>query len=85
MKIKDTYKVMKVVNNYVLIDTSSVNSSIIKLNETSKEIVELLIKGETKDSIIKHILDTYNIDEETISKDYDLLIESLKKAYVLDD
>lgn len=85
MKIKDTYKVMKVVNNYVLIDTSSVNSSIIKLNETSKEIVELLIKGETKDSIIKHILDTYNIDEETISKDYDLLIDSLKKANVLDD
>ena len=85
MRIKDTYKIMNVVNNYVLINTSNVNSSIIKLNETSKEIVELLIKGESKDSIIKYILGNYNTDIDTINKDYDSLIESLKKANVLDD
>ena len=85
MKIKKEYQIMKVMNNDVLIDTSNVNSNIIKLNETSKQIVELLIKGMTKQEIIECILKEYNVDSDVINNDFDTLIDTLKKANVIDD
>lgn len=85
MKIKESYQIMNVMNNYVLIDTSNVNSSIIKLNDTSKDIVELLIKDDSKEDILKYMLDNYDIDIDTLNSDYDSLIESLRKANAIDD
>lgn len=85
MKIKKSYQLLEVMNSTVLIDTSDINSSIIKLNETSKDIIELLLKGKTKQEIIDCMVCSYDVDLNTISNDYDRLIDSLKKANVVDD
>lgn len=85
MKIKKQYKLMEILDSFVLIDTSNVNSNIIKLNETSKEIVQQLLTGKSKKEIIDYMLDTYNVEKDVINKDFDILIDTLKKANVIDD
>ena len=85
MKIKDNYQIVNIMNSDVLLDTTNVNGGIIKLNETSKIIVEGLINNKSKEDIINLLFDNYDIDKETLSKDFDKLIESLKKANAIDD
>lgn len=85
MKLNKNYAISNVMDNTILINIKDVNSSIIKLNETSKCIVEGIIKGLNKEEIINDMLNKYDIDKDTLKKDYECLIERLKRDNIIDD
>lgn len=85
MKLNKNYTISNVMDNTILINIKDVNSSIIKLNETSKYIVEGIINGLNKEEIIKNMLCEFDIDKESLNKDFDSLIERLKKDNIIDE
>lgn len=85
MKLNKNYAISNVMDNTILINIKDVNSSIIKLNETSKCIIEGIIDGLSKEEIINNMLNNYEIDKDALNKDFDNLIERLKRDNIIDD
>ena len=65
---------------------SEVNySKVITLNEIGTLIVQDLMEDHTYEEIVNHILNEYEINEETAKKDCENFIEKLKSLGVVDD
>lgn len=60
-------------------------NGLIKNNPTAAFIFELLKKEQTEDSIVKAMLDKYDVDEETVRKDVRALLELLKNKNLIED
>lgn len=86
MKIKKDLIINKIDNEYYLIDVGAkpVLNGIIKLNNTSKEIIELLQKGKNINEIVKTLSNKYNISDKTIRKDVTNIINQLTKVNLID-
>jgi len=87
MRIKQGLIIEKLDEEFVLVDSgieSPKFNGMIKLNQTSKAIVDLLIKEELSfDELISKLLDIYNVDEETLTKSVKPVLEQLKKVNIL--
>ena len=60
-------------------------NGLIKNNPTAAFIFELLKKEQTEDSIVRAMLDKYEVDEETVRKDVRALLELLKSKNLIED
>lgn len=56
---------------------------VISLNETSKLILTSIQDGLEEEDIVKKILDTYNVDEETAKREVAAFISQLKKSGIV--
>ena len=80
MKIKEGYVIRQVMGNYVVIATGEESRNfhgMVKLNNTAAEIWEQIAKGLSEDDIVKAMLESYDIDEETLRQDVKKTIETL--------
>ena len=59
------------------------DKSYYRLNETAALIWVALEKGNTRDTILTQLLETYDADREVISSELDQVIEDLKKKKLL--
>ena len=59
------------------------DKSYYRLNETAALIWAALEKGDTRDTILTQLLETYDADREVISSELDQVIEDLKKKKLL--
>ena len=73
MLLKGGLIIKEIENEYILIDSGKESprfNGIIKLNETSKTIINILQKGEiTLESLIDELLKIYNTDQKTLEKE----------------
>ncbi len=87
MKIKNGFVLREIAGECVVValgDASKIFNGIIKLNETGKIIWEMLSAEKTKDEIIAAILESYEVDRETVEADFDRFINTLKGANILE-
>lgn len=89
MKIKKGIIIQQMQNDYILIDSGIVQpafNGMIRLNKTSKTIIELLQNDElSKEELVDKLLEKYDAPKETITKSVDMFIEELSKTVILID
>lgn len=86
MKLNKDYIVKEVLGSKVLINLNNDSESIIKLNDTSFDIYNLLITNSSKEEIINNLLNKYDVDINTLEKDYDELIkEMINKGIIINE
>lgn len=85
MKLNSKYVVKNVLDSDILIDIGSIVNSVIKLNKTSKDVVELVIKGLNREAIVDSLYEKYNVDMKTLNNDINSFIdEMLNKGIFID-
>ena len=86
MKIKDGFLLREVAGNYIVVAVGSAVKTfngVINLNQTGAFLWELLQKGAEKEDLVKELLEEYEVDEQTASKDVDIFIERLQQANLI--
>ena len=86
MRIKDTIIINKINDEYVLIDSDTSKNrfnGLIKLNEESKNIIELLHNDISFDELINKMLDIYEVDKDILENDVKSLIDKLNKTGII--
>lgn len=82
MKVNKKIVCKKILDNDVLIDISN-NSNILKLNETSAFIFELIKDNYSIEEIINKVTEEYDVDLIKASSDVCKFIEKLEKLNVI--
>lgn len=79
MKIKNTYELKKVVNQYLVIrvEDALVLDNMITINEIGKDIFEFLKEEHSEDEVVSYILSNYEVTEEKAREDVHEFIEKL--------
>lgn len=86
MKINKDYVYKHVLDSDILIDLKSNINGVIKLNKTSLDIYELVSKNYNKEEIINYLLNKYDSDINTITKDVDNFIsDMIDKGIFIDE
>ena len=86
MKIKDGFVVREIAGECVVIALGEASKSfngMIKLNESARILWECLAKGCEKEDMIAAVLDAYDVDRDTVEKDVERLLLTLKEANIL--
>ncbi|MBO7345882.1 MAG: PqqD family protein [Clostridia bacterium] len=86
MKIKDGFILREVAGSYIVVAVGSAVKTfngVINLNQTGAFLWELLQKGAEKEDLVKALLEEYEVDEQTASKDVDVFIEKLEQANLI--
>ena len=87
MKIKEGFVVREIAGQSVVIAVgaaSKIFNGIIKLNETGKIIWTKLSEGASKEDTVSAILSEYDVDRETVEKDYDNFVNTLLGAGIIE-
>ena len=78
MKLKDGFITHEMDGQQVLVGTGRTGfAGLVKSNKTAAFIVDCLKSETTKEDIVAAILEKYDVDEATASKDVDKVIENL--------
>ena len=77
MRINDEYVLKNVFNSYILMNVKTGLDSVIKLNKTSKDIFDCVLKEMEYDEIIKYMFNKYDVEESTLKKDIDEYIKDM--------
>lgn len=88
MKIKDGYILKDVAGSKIVIATGNARmdfNGVITFNEVGAEIFTLLNGENTPDQIVKKISQEYNVGEDVVSRDFNALVEKLRKYNMLDE
>ena len=87
MKIKSGFVVREIAGQSIVValgEASKVFNGIIKLNETGRVMWDILSQGAQKEDVINKILSEYDIDRETVEKDVDSFVTTLKENNILE-
>lgn len=89
MKLKQGFILRKIAGEHVLIPTGAENISnyngVITINKTTAFLCGLLKEEQTKESLIKALLEKYDVGEELATKDVDQLLSLMAKHQMLED
>ena len=83
MKIKKGFMLREVAGNYIVVavgDALKQFNGMINLNESGAFLWERLIDGGDEQSLVKAMLDEYDVDKTTAQTDVKEFIEKLTKA-----
>ena len=83
MKLKDSFLIHTIGHDIYLLDTEG--TTFTKLNETAAEIIGFLEKGTSESQIISEMTNKYDVSEEIITHDLELLLATLRKIGAIDD
>lgn len=86
MKLKDAFITEEIDGSQVMISVDhSLFFGIVRSNETAAEIVDCLKTETTRDQIVSHMTETYDVTEETAAKDVDRILGQLRSISALDE
>ena len=88
MKIKKGFVVREIAGKSVVIALGEASKSfrgMIELNDTARLIWDMLAEGKDNDKVVKALVDTFEVDEETAKADTERFISALKGANILDE
>ncbi len=87
VKVREGFILKKMGTQAVVIaigSASKIFNGMVKLNETGELMWEKLVEGTTREELLATVLETYEVDEETATKDVDNFIETLKKPGIIE-
>lgn len=87
VKVREGFILKKMGTQAVVIaigSASKIFNGMVKLNETGELMWEKLVEGTTREELLATILETYEVDEETATKDVDNFIQTLKKPGIIE-
>ena len=85
MKLNSNYLIKNVLDSDILIDLKSNFNGVIKLNKTSKDIINLVIKGYDRQRIIDELTNKYNVDKETLTNDVNSFINEMINKGIINE
>ena len=88
MKIKEGYVLREVARNNIAVPLGDAEVSfkgIMTLNDVGTFIWKMLENGATKEELLNAVLNEYDVDEETASKDIDRYIIKLRAEKIIED
>lgn len=88
MKIKEGYVLREVARNNIVVPLGDAEVSfkgIMTLNDVGTFIWKILENGATKEELLNAVLNEYDVDEETASKDIDRYIVKLRAEKIIED
>lgn len=86
MRLKDELMLHKVSDETVVVPTGKLSiefQGIIRNNETAGFIMELLKEERTEEELVDEILQVYDVDRETVSRDVHRIIMMLEEEGLL--
>ena len=87
MKVKDGLIIKEIDNEYVLIDSGIVPpifNGIVKLNKTSKDIIDILLEKECSfDELIENLLEKYDASKEELVSSITPFLDELRRIKLL--
>lgn len=87
MKIKENFTLRHIADEYIVMPTGSSIANFdgaIALNEVSAFIFEKLTNPMSKDDLVVALLNEYNVDKETATKDIDALISKFEEMGIIE-
>lgn len=87
MKIRDGFVAREIAGETIVIalgEASKIFNGMIKLNETGRIIWNGLSRGEDEETIIGSILSEYDVDRETVERDFHKFVDTLRGANILE-
>ena len=87
MKIKENFTLRHIADEYIVMPTGSSIANFdgaIALNEVSAFIFEKLTNPMSKDDLVIALLNEYNVDKETATKDIDALISKFEEMGIIE-
>lgn len=88
MKIKDGFILKDVAGSKIVIATGEARLSfngVITFNSVGAEIFNLLDGTNSPEEIVVKIASDYNVDSQIVKKDFDALVEKLRKHSLLEE
>jgi len=88
MKIKNTVIHRSVAGEHILVpvgESAHDYRGFFAITELGGEIWDRLVKGMTEEEIIRELLAMYEVDEETLTKDYHAFIGQLKELGLIEE
>ncbi len=88
MKIKDGFILKDVAGSKIVIATGEARLSfngVITFNSVGAEIFNLLDGTNSPEEIVEKIASDYNVDKAIVKRDFDALVEKLRKHNLLDE
>lgn len=86
MRLNKNFIIKHVLDSDIIIDLKSNFDGVIKLNKTSKKIIEYIEEGLDRNEIINKLLDIYEVDKESLINDTNLFIDDLlDKGIIVDE
>ncbi len=86
MKIKEGFILREIAGSYIVVAVGEAVKSfngVINLNQTGALLWKKLSEGGDEQSLLKALLDEYDVEEEVAKKDIELFIDRLKKANLI--
>ena len=86
MRVVDGFHVRQILDEVIAVpagDAGKVFSGIISLNEIGRFLFEALRTEQTEDSLVRAVLEEYEVDPETARADVREFLEHLRKAELL--
>lgn len=87
MKLKESVVISKVKDGYILVDSNASDdrfNGLIKLNETTKDIIEHFRQETTIEQVINSMLEEYDTTYEILYKDVINVEEKLKNVGLME-
>ncbi|MCD7807967.1 MAG: PqqD family protein [Erysipelotrichaceae bacterium] len=88
MKIRSDFKLRDIAGETVVIPTGEASmdfQGIMSLNESGKFLWDMLENDCNEEMLVKALLDTYEVDDETAKHDVSIFLEQLKAQNILQD
>ena len=86
MEVKKQMVLREIAGDYALIpvgDTVIENNGLFSLSETGARIWELLPQADGAEQLVDALLEEYDVDRETLSRDVDEFLEQLRQMEIL--
>lgn len=86
MEVKKQLVLREIAGDYALIpvgDTVIKNNGLFSLSETGARIWELLPQADSAEQLVDALLEEYDVDRETLSRDVDEFLEQLRQLEIL--
>ena len=87
MKIKEGFLLREIANTHIIVPVAERVidfKGIMILSGVSPAIVEYMNEHRTREEILEHVLDLYDIDKETAENDLDKFISHMEASGVLE-
>ena len=87
MKVQNEFVLREIAGDYVIIPTGKTVltfNGLITVNEVGAELWKMLQSEVTFDDLLKGILETYDVDEETAREDIQEFLDTLIEGGILD-
>ena len=83
MKLNNNYTIKHILDSDILINIKDDFNGVIKLNKTSKDIIDGINNNLSVDEIINNLKDKYDVDSNELDKDVHKFIDELISKGIL--